>query len=103
MSTTANTGYNTLEPIVRALGQLSPSSQGAVTALMRQLVEREGISVELTNAPALRLPIEGIPLGLAKLKAERYSARTIHMYEYLARRWPAYLSKSGDTIHRDVS
>ena len=87
MSATANTSGNPIEPTVRALGQLSPSSQGAVAALVRQLAEREGISVALTESPGIQSPAEGIPLWLAKLRAERYSQRTIHMYEYLARRY----------------
>ena len=58
MKPTTNGDYNTLEPTVRALSQLSPSGQKAVAALVRQLAEREGISVELTCAPALKLPAE---------------------------------------------
>jgi integrase/recombinase XerD len=76
-----------LEPAVRALGQLSPSSQEAVVALVRSLAEREGVDVPLTAAPGLQTPAEGIPLWVAKLRAERRSGRTIHMYEYLARRY----------------
>jgi len=87
MSTMANTSDNTLEPTVRALGQLSPSSQGAVMALVRQLAEREGISMESANTPGFQSPAEGIPLWLAKLRSERYSQRTTHMYEYLTRRY----------------
>ena len=37
MSTTTTTNDNILEPTVRALGQLSPSSQQAVIALVGQL------------------------------------------------------------------
>lgn len=87
MSTTANIGGNPIEPAIRALVQLSPSSQGAVIALVRQLAEREGISVALTESPGIQTPAEGIPLWLAKLRAERYAQRAIHMYEYLARRY----------------
>ena len=44
-----------IEPIMGALRQLSPGSQGAVAALVRQLAETEGISVKPTGAPdALR-------------------------------------------------
>jgi integrase len=89
MNTAANTESNTIEPTIKALGQLSPSSQGAVIALVRQLAEREGISVELSNTLVLQSPAEGIPLWLAKLRSERYAQRTIHMYEYLARRYLA--------------
>jgi len=55
MNTTANIEGDLIEPTMRALRQLSPASQGAVAALVRQLAETEGISVELTGAPdALR-------------------------------------------------
>ncbi len=91
MNPTANISSNSIEPTVRALGQLSPSSQGAVIALVGQMAEREGISVAPTDAPGLHSPIEGVPLWLAKLRAGRYAQRTVHMYEYLARR---YLSHS---------
>ena len=40
-----------------------------------------------TSAPGLQSPIEGIPLWVAKLRAERYSPRTVHMYGYLAGRY----------------
>ncbi len=78
---------NALGPTVRALGQLSPSSQGAVAALVRSLAEREGITVTLAQSPGLQTPIEGVPLWVAKLRAERRSDRTVRMYEYLARRY----------------
>jgi site-specific recombinase XerD len=87
MNMTANIESDRIEPIMRALRQLSPSGQGAVAALVRQLADREGVSVEQTGTLGLRSPTEGIPLWLAKLKAERYSARTVHMYRYLARRY----------------
>jgi integrase/recombinase XerD len=75
-----------MESIVRALNQLSPQSQGIAASLVRQLAEREGISVPLSSAPGLRSPAEGIPLWTAKLRAERYSERTVHMYHYLVGR-----------------
>jgi len=87
MNPTVNTESNMIEPVMRALAQLSPASQGAVAALVRQLAEGEGISVEPTGVLGLRSPAEGITLWLAKLKAERYSPRTVHMYGYLARRY----------------
>jgi integrase len=87
MNPTANMESNRIDPTVWALRQLSPGSQGAVAALVRQLAESEGVSVEPADAPGLRSPAEGIPLWLAKLKAERYSARTVHMYGYLAGRY----------------
>jgi integrase/recombinase XerD len=76
-----------LEPVIRALCQLSPQSQELVTSLVRQLAGRESISMALTAAPGLQTPIEGIPLWVAKLKAERYSERTIRMYQYYAKRY----------------
>ncbi len=45
MKLTANANGNSIEPTVRALGQLSPSSQGAAIALIRQLAERGGVRV----------------------------------------------------------
>ena len=87
MNPTAIINSNSIEPTIRALGQLSPSSQGAVVALVRQLAEREGISFALAEPPGLQVPADGIPLWLAKLRAERYAQRTIHMYDYLARRY----------------
>ena len=87
MNTTANTESDRIEPTIRALRQLSPGSQAAVAALVKQLAEGEGISVEPTGVMGLRSPAEGIPLRLAKLKAERYSPRTVHMYRYLAGRY----------------
>jgi len=66
---------------------MSPQSQELVSSLVRQLADREGISIALTASPGLQTPIEGIPLWVAKLKSERYSPRTVHMYEYLVRRY----------------
>jgi len=80
-------GNATLEPTTRALLQLSPQSQETVIALVGQLANREGINVALAQSPGLQSPIEGVPLWLAKLRAERYSPRTIHMYQYLAGRY----------------
>ena len=45
MNTTANTEGNTVEPVMRAFQQLSPGSQGAVAALVKQLAEREDIGI----------------------------------------------------------
>ena len=52
--------------------------------MARQLAENEGINVPLSPSAGLQAPAEGIPLWVAKLKAERYSGRTIHMYRCLA-------------------
>ncbi|MFC2048457.1 hypothetical protein ACFLSK_03390 [Chloroflexota bacterium] len=87
MNTTANIDHDILEPTARALSQLSPQSQETAVALVKQLAQREGINMSLTSAPGLQTPAEGIPLWIAKLKAERYSPRTIHMYRYLAGRY----------------
>jgi hypothetical protein len=43
--------------------------------------------VEQTGNPGLRSPAGGIPLWLAKLKVERYWARTVYIYRYLVRRY----------------
>ena len=42
MSTMVNRYGNTLEPTVKALGQLSPQSQETIISLARQLAQREG-------------------------------------------------------------
>ena len=76
MNQIANKESDRIEPTIRALQQLSPSSQSAVAALVRQLAEGEGISVEPTNVMGLRSPADGIPLWLAKLKAERLWTRS---------------------------
>jgi len=55
MNPTANTESDRIDPTVRAFRQLSPGSQGAVAALVRQLAESEGISVESADAPSLRI------------------------------------------------
>ena len=87
MNTKANRYGNTLEPTVRALSQLSPQSQETIISLVGQLAQREGIDVPLAQAPGLQTPAEGMPLWVAKLRAERYSERTVHMYRYLAGRY----------------
>lgn len=78
---------SSLEPTVRALHQLSPQNQETIISLVRQLAQREGIDVPLTASSGLQTPAEGIPLWVAKLKAERYLERTVHMYRYLAGRY----------------
>ena len=50
MNPTVDTESNMIEPTVRELQQLSPGGQGAVAALVRQLAESEGISVEQIDA-----------------------------------------------------
>jgi len=87
MNRQPNNGNHPLEPTIGALQQLSPQSQEMAISLVRQLAEREGITIMSTSAPGLQTPIEGVPLWLAKLKAERYSPRTVHMYGYLAGRF----------------
>ncbi len=59
-------GNQSLEPTIGALSQLSPNSQRAVIALVRQLAEGEGVNVALASTPGLQSPIEGIPLWLAE-------------------------------------
>jgi len=84
---TESISSNSLEPTVRALHQLSPSSQEAIVALVKQFAQREGVNVPSAQSPGLQSPIDGVPLWAAKLKAERYSERTTHMYIYLATRF----------------
>ena len=60
MSTMVNRYGNTLEPTVKALGQLSPQSQETIIALVGQLAQREGINVPLTASSGLQTPTERI-------------------------------------------
>ncbi len=64
MNTTANIEGDLIEPIMGALRQLSPVSQGAVAALVRQLAEKEGISMEPTGPrrpPQFRKAVPNAP------------------------------------------
>ena len=76
MNTIANIENKPIEPTIRAIRQLSPASQGAVAALVKQLAGGEGITMELTDALGLQSPAEGIPLWLTNLKAERLWTRS---------------------------
>jgi hypothetical protein len=49
MNPTADTDINMIEPVIRALRQLSPGSQGAVAAHVRQLADSEGVSVQSSS------------------------------------------------------
>jgi len=71
-------GNSSLEPTIRALGQLSPQAQEIAASLVRQLAQREGINVPLTQAPGLQTPAEGVPMWLAKPRAERYLLTNPH-------------------------
>jgi len=51
---------SSLEPTIRALGQLSPQSQETIASLVRQLAGREGINVPLTASSGLQTPTERI-------------------------------------------
>ena len=59
MNPTANIDSNSIEPTIRALRQLSPQSQQAAIALVKQLAEREGMNIALSAAPGLQTPAEG--------------------------------------------
>ncbi|MFC1905182.1 tyrosine-type recombinase/integrase [Chloroflexota bacterium] len=76
-----------LEPMFKAIQAMSPQSREMLLTIVRQMAEREGINVPLTAAQGLQTPSEGIPLWIAKLRAEKGSERTIHMYEYLVSRF----------------
>ena len=58
MSPTANTESNMIESTMRALRQLSPASQGAVAALVRQLAEGGGLKLRETSP---RSPTPSLP------------------------------------------
>lgn len=69
-----------MESTIRALDALSPQNQELVTLMVRQLAEREGITVAVGPGMGLQTPAEGVPLWVAKLKQESYSRRTIELY-----------------------
>ena len=58
MNTTADTGNDRIKPTIRALRQLSPGSQGAVAALVRQLAEGDGLNLRETS---VRSPTPSLP------------------------------------------
>jgi hypothetical protein len=61
MYPTANIENKQMKTVVRALRQLSPAGQGAVVALVRHLVGRKRISVEVGGSnppPATNLEVE---------------------------------------------
>jgi len=84
---TAEVNRPDIEPVIAALRRLSPQSQELVTPLVRQLAEREGITVVAAEAGVPRLPAEGIELWVAKLRAEKRAKRTIGIYRYLAEKF----------------
>lgn len=69
-----------IESTVKALNALNPQNQELVTLMVRQLAEREGITVAIGPSLGLQAPAEGIPLWVAKLKQESFSRRTIELY-----------------------
>lgn len=69
-----------LESTVKALNALSPPNRELVALMVRQLAEREGITMAIGPAQGLQTPAKGIPLWVAKLKQESYSRRTIELY-----------------------
>ncbi len=62
-----------LQASISALEQLSPSSQELVINLIRQLAERENITIPLTLSTGLQTPID----GLHQYKIYNYMGRTI--------------------------
>ena len=58
-----------LLPSISALRQLSPPSQELVVNLIRQLAERENITVPLTPSAGLQTPADGMELWEAHLTA----------------------------------
>jgi len=83
-----NLGYNVLvnielQPAMVALDQLSAPSQELVVSLIRQLAEREDITIPLSPASGLQSPMEGIELWEAHMMAEGMSLGTIACYKWL--------------------
>jgi len=81
---------DSLHPSISALEQLSPSSQELVKSLIRQLAERENITIPLTPSTGLQTPIDGLALWEANCISEGLSPRTIAGYKILIK---AYLDK----------
>jgi len=79
-----------LQPSVSALEQLSAGSQELVINLIRQLAERENITIPLTPSTGLQTPIDGLALWEANCISEGLSPRTIAGYKILIK---AYLDK----------
>ncbi len=79
-----------LESTVRALNAMSPQNRELVALLVRQLAEREGITMSLDAVQGLQSPVEGIPLWVAKMKQESFSKRTIELYVLTVR---SYLTR----------
>ena len=69
MSPTANTESNMIESTMRALRQLSPASQGAVAALVRQLAEGGGLKLRETSP---RSPTPSLPDSTRPKKTRAY-------------------------------
>jgi len=72
-----------LQPSISALEQLSPDSQELVTNLIRQLAERENITIPLTPSAGLQTPLEGLALWEANMVSEGKSQGTIDGYKSL--------------------
>ena len=68
MNTTANIESDRIEPTVWALRQLSPGSQTAAEALVRQLAEGDGLKLRETSprSPTPGLPGDARPKGLGR-------------------------------------
>ncbi len=49
---------DSLQPSISVLEQLSPSSQELVVSLIRQLAERENITIPLTPSTGLQTPVD---------------------------------------------
>jgi len=72
-----------LQPSISAFEQLSPSSQEMVKTFIRQLAERENITIPLTPSTGLQTPIDGLALWEANMISEGMSRGTIAGYKIL--------------------
>jgi len=73
---------DSLQPSISALEQLSPSSQEMVKTFIRQLAERENITIPLTPSTGLQTPIDGLALWEANCVGEGMSLGTIAGYKW---------------------
>jgi integrase/recombinase XerD len=75
-------GKGKLDVTIEILRRLSPDRQGLVLALVEQLAEAQGVTIQ-DNIGHL-LPITHMDKWVTKLRSELRSERTIDMYRYLA-------------------
>lgn len=69
-----------MRSVLEAVQSLSPASQQAVRALVRQLCENEGVVLPSGDAPRLESLAEGIEPWIAYLVSQGFSPRSVKLY-----------------------